>query len=270
MDFIKLEGIYALLAIIVICVSIIVGIIIILIILRKFKNIKITSGKFNVETNRVDSPNLTGANNTKNDIDTKISCFNRKCNAEKWANNVGKVIKIHSEMHRIDAKIIIEQMNYVEERLLILRETDLTAYKEELEKETNISQDIISHSDAYQSYINMLQIIYNEVKLRYRIACLENHFLTKSDSEWEEYKENKIDYIITNMNKDLEVVYTPSIVISYADLKARQKELLTKKMKNEFDDILDHCKKISKDAFDIMNDLELELSNLNKEICGIN
>lgn len=251
MDFIKLEGIYALLAIIVICVSIIVGIIIILIILRKFKNIKITSGKFNVETNRAD-------------------CFNRKCNAEKWANNIGKVITIINEMHRIECKIIIEQMNYVEERLLILRESDLCFYKEQLEKETNISQDIISHSDAYQSYINMLQIIYNEIKLKFRVACLENHFLSKSELEWEEYKENKIDFIITTMNKDLEVVYTPSIVITYEDLKDNQKEFLSKKMKNEFDDILNRCKKIAKSSKESMEELELEISNLNKEICGTN
>jgi len=161
-------------------------------------------------------------------------------------------------------------MNYIEEKLSIIRNDDVTIYKNFLKSFVHIYDYDITGSDAYKSYLNIVYLIYNELKLKYKTSCLENHFLDRSELNWIEYKESKITYFITSMNEDLEMSYTSNLVIPLDDLLKFYKENFRNKLSEYLDSIFEGCKEVSAYVEKEISALQGNLKDYKQTVANIN
>jgi len=196
-------------------------------------------------------------------------CFTHFCDSRKWVMNISRVINIYSEMYRIDSMTIIEQMRKVEEKLLVLMDIDKCVFSELLRNYTKLEEYIILTSDSYKSYCNIMYIVYNELKHRYKIACLENHFCDKNEKEWVIYREAKLDYFVSDMNRDFGIYYANNLVVPEPEIIAYYKDNFRNKLKDGLAAILDEIRGVSISSQLKKKSLEASLERLTSEICGL-
>ena len=256
----KIDNIYTLIFLLIaLLISSGLIVFIVLQIFKYLKSIKITNEDGNIILKAVG----------KKTKEKYLNCFNKFCDSRKWIMNITRIINIYSEMYKIDSMFIMEQMNFIENRLIVLRGTDKNLYIDLLKKFTKIDMEKLVDSDPVITYINCLYYIYNELKLHFRSACLENHFLEKNDKEWLEYKENKLDYFLTEMNKDFDASYTANLTVPIYEIKKYYKIHFRNKIKDYLSELLDGCRKIAKNNDEKKKKYEIELEKITKEICGI-
>lgn len=246
--FIYLDGIWAFSALIVISIIAALTILIItLIVTNRFRNFSF--GKFS---------------------------FNKERRKEKSlpVNNIGniilKIVRIQTHISEERDAIIREQMNYLEMKLNYIREYDLRCYLNLLaDKLNNITEDKLLKSDHYQNYINMIYRVYKEVLYTFKIFLKENHIERYQNNSWSNYKNERISFLISKMNRELDISFQPSFSpVTRRELSDRMQTDLSSYITECFDDIFDNSKRIISEKNNNIMRLKKEVDEYIEKICG--
>jgi hypothetical protein len=243
MNFIQLTGFWGFLsitiAVVLICIT---ALIIIYMITKKFNNLKLLNNKIELETDKSDN----------------------------FSNIVFNIIRFNSKIRDEKDSIFPEQMNYLEMKLNYIREYDLKCYLNLLLiKATDIPADKLIKSDYYQNYSNMVYRVYHEVLLVFRGFLKENHIENKTDKTWSDYKTERIDFMISKMNRELNFIFQPAFsLVSIKELDEMMKKDVTVYIKESFNDIFEVSKTISNEKNSNIEEIKQEMNEFYKKFCG--
>jgi hypothetical protein len=251
----QLSGIWA-------AITIIIGLILVLITIY-FIVVLITNKAKNLSIGKKVDINFE---ENKND-----SCINQSCNPDKLTNIIMRYISIYSSITYEKNASIEEQINYLEQKINYIREYDLKCYLELLSNKMNKREDLLVKSDDYQNYINIIYRVYIEVFQTFKTFLKENHLHTYSTISWVKYKNERIKFLISKMNRDLSFAFTPTLMqVSRKDLHDNLDKILTPYIKTGFEEIFDEAKRIALERLDNIEKLKDELKSFSTETCGTN
>lgn len=269
--------IYTVIVVGIICFTVLI---VLIIIANTFKRVKIRAGdKGEVELGGTDSKkSQKESHKNKEQLHTsavkeenKESCFDEKCNSQKISYIAMTIVNICYKIDYITLRgIMEEQMNWTEQKLKVIKELDIRIYLNLLkEKLKSIPEDSIVKDDSFMGYINVTYRVYGEVREAFKNCYIENHIQDLKESEWEDYKKDKIEFIISKMNEVVDMTYATNSIIGREEIREELKLSLTPRIKNEYNDIFDKARKISRQKTEIINELRKELDDFQLDICGL-
>jgi hypothetical protein len=162
--------------------------------------------------------------NTEKNKSNKITQLNQCNDCSKKDLYVEKAKAIvngfSEEQNSIKKDLILQQMNFAEEKVSELRILLCKQYSRYISNKLNIG--IISakdHSD-YKFYRMLIYyILLSKIKDGIiKKALKENHFLDLSNVEFEQYLQRKIDLIIDNISEGLDTYYSDNLLITREEL----------------------------------------------------
>jgi hypothetical protein len=168
---------------------------------------------------------------------------------EENIDNSNKIILILKLLQKteenaiIKSNIIPEQMKYLEQKVDLLREKILNIYLKFLEKYNLKESD---KKDEYKIFIKIIKSVYREIKDNFRKSFIENGIIEKEDFDWEKWKKEKNETLISIFNKQLEIEYLSNLSIKRQDLiNILKKEKYFEEMQEKFFEVSNEAKKIS-------------------------
>jgi hypothetical protein len=165
------------------------------------------------------------------------------------------------EQNSIKKDLILQQMNYAEEKVSELRILLCKQYSRSISNKLNIG--IISAKDhADYKFYRMLiyYILLSKVKDGViKKGLKENHFLDLSNVEFEQYLQRKIDLIIDTISEGLDTYYSDGLLITREELFKINDQILLE-TKTIMRSIFENARNISENYNDKMlfNKSEME------------
>lgn len=119
-------------------------------------------------------------------------------------------------MTQIKTKLILhDQMTYLEERLVIVKDTILEAYRQSW-KEAFSSGSAESGSQEYLFYQSLVELMKEDMKSSIRVFFLRNHFSSYDDHQLTSYIEEKNELLMVKAYQFLRDMYpVDKMVVSF-------------------------------------------------------
>lgn len=256
----------------IICLSVLIGVPLIIVFIGNFfKNfaIKTKHAEINFNNNNNDrEPELLPVE--ESDIQN-TKCINSICHPVKINLIVTKIADINYKIFVLDYHVALEeQRSYAKQKLMIIQDFDLKQYLNYLSdivKTKYLTRDNVLKSDDYQMYCSITHRIYLEVMRLFEKYLIENHIDSYDDREFEDYKKERIEYIIIHMNQILEISYLSNAMIPYSEWNTESEKNITPKLKEEFNDIFNKARKITINKNEKVNNLRKDLDSFIFNIC---
>lgn len=155
--------------------------------------------------------------NDTEQVQTCSNCPKKELYIEK-AKGIVKVCTEHTT--EIKRDIILQQMNYAEEKIEELRILLCKNYSKRLSNILNCSVIKAKEHKDYKLYrLVVYHILLQKIKDGViKKALKENHFLEMSDAEFSQYKNRKQELIIEKISEWLDTLYSDDTLISREEL----------------------------------------------------
>ncbi len=231
--------------------------------------------KFKIGIERTNEGNIkvgpTSKEEKKKNLNN-IYCYNSKCNLEKISSIFYKRDEIYKSIDELKNSILGEQMRIAETKIEVIKETDMSYFLDFMcEKLTGLTKDNIRQDDNYLSYVNLTYILYDITVIKIlRNSFKENHLNDKRESEWHEFKTEKINYILKKMNKILDIHYLRNGIVSRTEIDSYMEIHFVSQLKEVINEVFDDTRKISKEINDKIIQKRIQLDELLDEITGLN
>jgi len=155
--------------------------------------------------------------------------------------------------------ILSDQMNYLDEKLLLIEDILLNTFRKELAEKTE-GATVISHQE-YLFFYSLVSLLKEEMKRDIRAIFIRNNFSSYSEEEFSEYIKEKNQWIITRVNMFLRDMYpSDKMVVSFEEL-----EVSLIKSYEEINSILNQVFKkavsISKEHYATIDKMQSELES---------
>jgi hypothetical protein len=214
--------------------SLIVGFVILIILFRKNIKFNLSKGEINFSDR-----------NSLNSSDVIMEVFTRAVDTAARTTS----IKLKG--------ILSDQMNYLDEKLLLIEDILLNAFRKEFSVKTE-GDNIPSHQE-YLFFYSLVSLVKEEIKRDIRAIFIRNNFSSYSEQEFSDYIKEKNQWVITRVNMFLRDMYpSDKMVVSYEELEVGLKESYEK-----IDAILTQVFKkavsISKNHYDSIDKMQEEL-----------
>jgi hypothetical protein len=124
-------------------------------------------------------------------------------------------------MTQIKTKLILhDQMTYLEERLLFIKNSVLDSYRR-VYREKGTLKDIEDFSaKEYTLYKSLVELMKEDLKSNIRVLFMRNHFASYDDKELSIYLQEKGSWLITKMTDFLRELYpSEKMTIPFSDIE---------------------------------------------------
>lgn len=124
------------------------------------------------------------------------------------------------EQNSLKKDLILQQMNYAEEKISELRIILCKQYSRSLSDKLNIGIITVKESSDYKFYRMLIYyILLSKIKDGIvKKALKENHFLDLSNIEFDQYVQRKTDLIMDNITEGLDTYYSDGLLIQRDEL----------------------------------------------------
>jgi hypothetical protein len=261
--------VYAVLAIGFVCFTVIISLIIVA---KTFGRVKLKNSKGEIELgNGKEASDKSSPESVTTTTTTSNTCMDTNCNPMKISYIATTIVNICYKIDYILLHgVMEEQMAWTDQKIKVLQEQDIKFYCSFLkEKIGSKPENIKIKDDSYMSYINVTYRVYGIVKELFRTWYAENHIGDLKESEWEDYKRDKIEYLFVKMNEMLDMTYTTNSIIGKDEIKEEAKSEFTPKLKNEFSEIFDKARKIARQKMETVENLRKELDEFQLQVSGL-
>jgi hypothetical protein len=121
-------------------------------------------------------------------------------NVEIVIEIVSRTVDVASKISHIKTKqILSDQMYYLEERLVILQSNLLAVYRSALQsallKDASQAPIAVTSTQEYNFFTSLVSLMVEDLKRNCRGTFIRNNFHRFTDKEFDEYVEDKVDFL---------------------------------------------------------------------------
>lgn len=163
--------------------------------------------------------------NKKDIKETKISHNKSSCDdcskKDLFVEKAKSIVNIYSEeQNTLKKDLILQQMNYAEEKISELRILLCKQYSRCLSNKLNVGVITAKDHSSYRFYRMLVYyILLSKIKDGIiKKALKENHFTDLSNVEFDLYIQRKTDLIIDNISESLDTYYDDTLIIQRDEL----------------------------------------------------
>lgn len=124
-------------------------------------------------------------------------------------------------MTQIKTKLILhDQMTYLEERLLFIKNSVLDSYRRVYREKGTLRDNEDFSAKEYTLYKSLVELMKEDLKSNIRVLFMRNHFASYDDKEMSIYLQEKGSWLITKMTDFLRDLYpSEKMTIPFSDIE---------------------------------------------------
>lgn len=175
-------------------------------------------------------------------------------------------------MTQIKTKMILhDQMTYLEERLVIIRDNILDAYRQSWKKIANDNPKLFEEygSQEYLFYQSLVSLLEEYMKSNVRAIFLRNHFSSYDEHQLNSYIKEKNEILLVTAYRFIRDMYPEEkMAIKFDDIE-KGLDQVKEEIENSFTMVFKRAVAITNDRHEQIKDLESSLRNRIKNAYGV-